>query len=107
MTQPQNRQQNVSMSSDVSLGVGPRCDPVWESKLNVRCSRSPSKLQGSGGEFWHRRYLGTERVPAFISPDLGNFQKLFWLISKELGGLAPCSLQQPKAASQISFASLV
>lgn len=57
--------------------------------------------------FWHRRHLGTERVPAFISPaDQGNFQKLCWLISKELDGSAPFSLQQPKTTSPISFASL-
>lgn len=57
--------------------------------------------------FWPRRYLGTERVPAFISPaGQGNFQKLCWLISKELGGSASFSLQQPKAISQISFAGL-
>lgn len=53
---------------------------------------------GTGG-IWELK-----RVPAFISPDQGNFQKLCWLISKELGGSAPCSLQQPKATSQISFA---
>lgn len=50
MTQPQNRQQNVSMSFDGSLGGGPRCDPVWESNEDVRSSRSHSKPQGSGGE---------------------------------------------------------
>lgn len=105
MTQPENRQQNVSMSFVGSLGVDPRCDPVWESNQNIRCSRSHSKQQGSGGELLVQ--LGTERAPAFIPlADQGNFQKFCWLILKELGGSAPFSLQHPKASSQISFASL-
>lgn len=107
MAQPENRQQNVSMSFVGSLGVGSRWDPVW----------SPSRISGVAGvihsskavveNFWCRRDLGAERAPAFIPPaDQGNFQKLCWLISKELGGSAPFSLQHPKATSEVTFASL-